>query len=37
MLILSKCARIDSDVYAIDPFYCLVHCTQYNYNNLIDN
>ena len=26
-----------SEVFVIDPFHSLGHCTEYNYNNLIDN
>ena len=26
--ILSRCARIDSEVFVIDPFYFLEHCTE---------
>ena len=34
---LSRYAHIDSEVFVIDPFYFLEYCTEYNYNNLIDN
>ena len=35
--ILSRCGRINSEVFAIEPFYSLEHCTKQNYNDLIDN
>ena len=36
-MILSRYARIDSEVFVIEQFYFLEHCTEYNYNILIDN